>query len=71
MKKVIKLKESDLINIIKKVVSEQTKSMSTTTTTTTKLGDCPGHRCAGGCCKEGEMCNPQTGYCYIQATRKP
>lgn len=38
------------------------------TNTTSKVGDCPGNRCAGGCCRDGEMCNPQTGLCYIKAT---
>lgn len=55
MKKVVKLKESDLINIIKKVVKEQS---SLTTTSTTPSKDSSRKRC----------CRPQkldNGHCNI------
>ena len=53
MKKTIQLNESELINIINKVLNEQTKS--TTTTSPVKGKDCGNNQfpCGGGCCNNG------------------
>ena len=53
MKKTIQLNEYELINIINKVLNEQTKS--TTTTSPAKAKDCGYNQfpCGGGCCTNG------------------
>jgi hypothetical protein len=74
MKKIVKLTESDLTRIIKKVISEQTSTTTNTTINPTKIGgahECPGgQRCGKGCCRPEESCGPTTGLCFINATRK-
>jgi len=70
MKKTIQLKESDLINIIKKVVNEQTKS--TTTTSPAKGKDCgTGFPCGGGCCPAGSNGACIDGQCHYHRDYPP
>jgi hypothetical protein len=73
MKKIVKLKEADLVKIIKKVVNEQNKTATIAPTQTPAKGKgCPGGKpCGTGCCAANEICSTNTGQCYINATPTP
>ena len=71
MKKVIKLTESDLVKLIKKVVSEQNKIATTNQAPMKGKGCTGGIPCGKGCCKANEQCSSSTGMCYINATPTP
>jgi len=66
MKK-IRLKESELINIIHRVLNEQGKTINNTTTT--KIG-CR-TPCAGGCCDGGPNPACVGGMCHWHRDSKP
>jgi len=68
MKKIVKLKESDLINIIKKVIKEQSVINKPTLTTNEKKG-CPGGRqCGTVCCGPNETCWESINGCGVKGT---